>query len=127
VKVDAMKTLRQKLASILEEMEASDPDIEASAIIRTDGLVLASAIQHGDENLIAAMGAALYNVGERVISELSLGNLQKVVVGGKDGTIIIFGIDDKHVLSVITNPYANMGLMLTLISSIREKLSEALS
>ncbi|MBS7287851.1 MAG: roadblock/LC7 domain-containing protein [Candidatus Freyarchaeota archaeon] len=121
-----MKALKEKLASALEEMEASDPDIEASAVIRKDGLVLASAIKHGDENLIAAMGAALYNIGARAVKEITMGNLQQIVVSGKAGTIIIVGVDDKHLLTAVTRPDANMGLIITELATTREKLSKAL-
>ncbi len=121
-----MKALKEKLVTALEEMEASDPDIEASAVIRKDGLALASAIKHGDEGLIAAMSAAIYNIGSRAIKELSLGNIQRIMVNGKAGIIVMMGLDDKHILSVVTRPDSNMGLIITELTTTKEKLSKIL-
>ncbi|MBS7248293.1 MAG: roadblock/LC7 domain-containing protein [Candidatus Jordarchaeales archaeon] len=117
-----MKALKEKLVNALEEMEASDPDIEASAVIRKDGLVLASAIKHGDEGLIAAMGAAIYNIGARAVKELTLGNIQRIMVSGKAGTIVIMGVDDKHLLAAVARPDTNMGLIITELTTTKEKL-----
>ncbi|MEM1658216.1 MAG: roadblock/LC7 domain-containing protein [Candidatus Jordarchaeales archaeon] len=122
-----MKALKEKLVNVLEEMEASDPDIEASAVVRKDGLILASAIKYGDENLIAAMSAAIYNIGLRAIKELSLGEIQRIVVSGRAGIVVIMGVDDKHILAAVTRPDANMGLIITELGVTKEKLAKVLS
>ncbi|MEM3149080.1 MAG: roadblock/LC7 domain-containing protein, partial [Candidatus Jordarchaeales archaeon] len=87
------KKWREELEKILKEMEAADPDIEASAIVRTDGLVMASALpKSADEGLIAAMSAAILNIGSRALSELAKGELEKIIVSGDKGDITIMGV-----------------------------------
>ena len=54
------------LQQSLEDLNGSTADIEASALISTDGLMIASALPHGmDEDRIGAMSAALLSLGER--------------------------------------------------------------
>ena len=45
---------------VLEELKGSSADVEASALISTDGLMIASALPAGmDEDRVGAMSAAL--------------------------------------------------------------------
>ncbi|MEM1512748.1 MAG: roadblock/LC7 domain-containing protein [Candidatus Jordarchaeales archaeon] len=121
------KKWREELEKILKEMEAADPDIEASAIVRTDGLVMASALpKSADEGLIAAMSAAILNIGSRALSELAKGELEKIIVSGDKGDITIMGVGKEAVLSAITKPGANIGLLLVEMARAREKVESVL-
>ncbi|MEM2331269.1 MAG: roadblock/LC7 domain-containing protein [Candidatus Jordarchaeales archaeon] len=121
------KKWREELEKILKEMEAADPDIEASAIVRTDGLVMASALpKSADEGLIAAMSAAILNIGSRALSELAKGELEKIIVSGDKGDITIVGVGKEAVLSAITRPGANIGLLLVEMARAREKVESVL-
>ncbi len=107
------KNWRGELEGLLKAMEDADPDIEASTIVRTDGLVMASALpKDADEGLIAAMSAALLNIGNRAVAELARGDMDKVIVSGSKGDIILRGVGLEAVLSAITRPGANLGLLL---------------
>ena len=67
----------------LEDLNGSTADIEASALISTDGLMIASALPQGmDEDRIGAMSAALLSLGERTARELSRGKLERVLIQG---------------------------------------------
>ncbi|MEM1884366.1 MAG: roadblock/LC7 domain-containing protein [Candidatus Jordarchaeales archaeon] len=121
------KRWREELEKILKEMEASDPDVEASAIVRTDGLVMASALpKSADEGLIAAMSAAILNIGSRALSELAKGELEKIIVSGNKGDITIIGVGKEAVLSAITRPGANIGLLLVEMARAKEKVQSLL-
>lgn len=58
----------EELDKILEDMETSDSEIEASAIVSTDGFVISATLpkKGADEELIAAMGAAILNISSRL-------------------------------------------------------------
>ncbi|MEM1659067.1 MAG: roadblock/LC7 domain-containing protein [Candidatus Jordarchaeales archaeon] len=121
------KRWREELEKILKEMEAGDPDVEASAIVRTDGLVMASALpKSADEGLIAAMSAAILNIGSRALSELAKGELEKIIVSGNKGDITIIGVGKEAVLSAITRPGANIGLLLVEMARAKEKVQSLL-
>jgi predicted regulator of Ras-like GTPase activity (Roadblock/LC7/MglB family) len=117
------KSWRNELENLLKAMEDADPDIESSAIVRTDGLVMASALPKGaDEGLIAAMSAALLNIGNRAVVELARGEMDKVIVSGTKGDIILRGVGSEAVLSAITKPGANLGLLLVEMKRAGERI-----
>lgn len=121
------KNWRGELEGLLKAMEDADPDIEASTIVRTDGLVMASALpKDADEGLIAAMSAALLNIGNRAVAELARGDMDKVIVSGSKGDIILRGVGLEAVLSAITRPGANLGLLLVEMKRAGDRIQEVL-
>lgn len=121
------KSWRNELETLLKAMEDADPDIESSAVVRTDGLVMASALpKNADEGLIAAMSAALLNIGNRAVVELARGELDKVIVSGTKGDIILRGVGSEAVLSAITKPGANLGLLLVEMKRIGDRIMSVL-
>ncbi|MGQ9723373.1 MAG: roadblock/LC7 domain-containing protein [Candidatus Jordarchaeum sp.] len=121
------KNWRGELEGLLKAMEDADPDIEASAIVRTDGLVMASALpKNADEGLIAAMSAALLNIGNRAVVELARGEMDKVIVSGTKGDIILRGVGSEAVLSAITKPGANLGLLLVEMKRAGDRVVDVL-
>ena len=62
------------LNSILSELNGSTADIEASAVLSTDGLMMASMLPAGmDEDRVGAMSAAMLSLGDRTSRELARG------------------------------------------------------
>lgn len=121
------KKWREELEGLLKAMADADPDVIASAVVRTDGLVMASALpKDADEGLIAAMSAALLNIGNRAVSELDRGTLDKVIVSGTKGDTILRGVGNEAVLSAITKAGANMGLVLVEMQRTAAKIAEVL-
>ena len=109
----SIRTIQEQLTSVLKEMEAKDPEIEGSILLRTDGLVLASAVSEGiDRDLAAAMGASILNVGSRVLEELRKGTIENVIVRGSDGVVTIISVASDMVFAAIAKKNANLGLML---------------
>ena len=54
------------LNSILSELNGTSAEIEASAILSTDGLMMASMLPAGmDEDRVGAMAAAMLSLGDR--------------------------------------------------------------
>lgn len=121
------KKWREELEGLLKSMADADPDVVASAVVRTDGLVMASALpKDADEGLIAAMSAALLNIGNRAVSELDRGTLDKVIVSGTKGDTILRGVGNEAVLSAITKSGANMGLVLVEMQRTAAKVADVL-
>jgi len=75
---------------VLEELKGSSADVEASALISTDGLMIASALPAGmDEDRVGAMSAALLSLGDRAVRELARGTLERVLLQGERGYVIM--------------------------------------
>ncbi len=108
-------------------MEASTPGIEASAVVSTEGLPIASAMpQEVDDAVVAAMASAILSVSERVSTELVRGKLQQVLVQGDLGYVIIKGAGENALITVLARNDANLGLILMVLKKISEEIKRLL-
>ncbi|MEH6811263.1 MAG: roadblock/LC7 domain-containing protein [Motiliproteus sp.] len=98
--------------SILSDLNGSSADIEASAIISTEGLIIATLLPANmDEERVGAMSAAMLSLGERTSSELARGEMEQVLIKGKQGYILMTHANSDSVLTVIVKPSARLGLI----------------
>ncbi len=103
----------RRLGGLLRQMQGLTPNIEASAIVSPEGLVLASALPNGtDELQIGAMAAAVLTLGERIATELLQGRVKQIYVEG-DGTGYVFmtSVGDQAILVTLANENAKLGLV----------------
>ena len=100
------------LTSVLNELNGTSADIEASAVISTDGLMMAAMLPQGlDQDRVGAMSAALLSLGDRTSSELLRGSLEQVLIKGDDGYVVMTHAGDEAVLTVLAKPDAKLGLI----------------
>jgi len=93
-------------------MQAAAPDIEASAIVSVDGLIMASALPaEVEEDRVSAMSAALLSLGERISGELGRGGLDQVYIKGSNGFIVLTSVGAEAVLTVLARQEAKLGLI----------------
>jgi predicted regulator of Ras-like GTPase activity (Roadblock/LC7/MglB family) len=98
---------------LLRQIHGLTPNIEASAVVSPEGLVLASALPPGtDEQEIGAMSAAVLTLGERIAKELLAGRVKQVYVEG-DGTGYVFltSVGSDAILVTLANPDAKLALV----------------
>ena len=96
----------------LRDLQASSPDIEASAVVSVDGLTIASALpQDVEEDRVSAMSAAMLSLGERIASELGRGDLDQVYIKGEEGFVILMSIGEDAVLTALARENAKLGLI----------------
>jgi len=106
------KSRNQMLVERLRELQASSPDIEASAIVSVDGLSIASALPQGiEEDRVSAMSAAMLSLGERIAAELGRGALQQVYIKGENGYVVLMSIGEEAVLTALAREKAKLGLI----------------
>ncbi len=101
-----------ELNKILRVLQSGTPDIEACALISEDGLVIASALpQHIEEMRVAGMSATLLALGTRAAAELSRGELEQVLIRGKQGYVVMVGAAPGTLLMTLTRAEAKLGLI----------------
>ncbi len=84
------QTRSEQMVNRLRSMQAAAPDIEASAIVSVDGLIMASALPADvEEDRVSAMSAAMLSLGERIAGELGRGGLEQVYIKGNAGFIVL--------------------------------------
>lgn len=115
----------EMLNSILSDLNGSSTEIEASAVISTDGLIMASLLQAGmDEDRVAAMSAALLSLGDRTAEELNRGALEQVLIKGDNGYILMTHAGDESVLTVLAKPKARLGLIFLDVKRAAENITK---
>ena len=106
------QTRSEQLVNRLRSMQAAAPDIEASAIVSVDGLIMASALPADvEEDRVSAMSAAMLSLGERIASELGRGGLEQVYIKGKAGFIVLTSVGAEAVLTALAHQDAKLGLV----------------
>jgi len=106
------KSRSDQMVERLRNMQAAAPDIEASAVVSVDGLIMASALQQGvEEDRVSAMSAAMLSLGERISTELGRAGLEQVYIKGDEGSIVLTSIGDEAVLTAMARQDAKLGMI----------------
>jgi predicted regulator of Ras-like GTPase activity (Roadblock/LC7/MglB family) len=109
----------------LRDLQAGTPDIEASAIVSVDGLIMASSLPAGvEEDRVSAMSAAMLSLGERIAGELGRGILDEVYIHGNDGYVILMSVGQDAVLTVLARARAKLGLIFLDMKRAAEDLAK---
>jgi len=108
----------------LREMQAASPDIEASAVVSVDGLIMASALPVDvEEDRVSAMSAAMLSLGERIAGELGRGSPEQIYVRGENGYVILTAVGEEAVLTALARQGAKLGLVFLEMRRAAESLT----
>ncbi|MDK1027917.1 MAG: roadblock/LC7 domain-containing protein [Anaerolineae bacterium] len=106
------KSRAELMVERLQNMQSAAPEIEASAVVSVDGLIMASALQQGiEEDRVSAMSAAMLSLGERISSELGRADLEQVYIKGDQGSIILTSVGKEAVLTAMARKEAKLGMI----------------
>lgn len=121
----ASKTRTEQIIQRLKELQATTPDIEASAVVSIDGLIIASALPPDvEEDRVSAMSAAMLSLGERIASELGRGALDQVYIKGDHGYVVLMSVGEEAVLTVLARKEAKLGLLFLDMRRAAEDLAK---
>ena len=114
----------EQMVARLKDLQVSTPDIEASAVVSVDGLIIASALPPDvEEDRVSAMSAAMLSLGERIAGELGRGILDQVYIRGANGYVILSAVGEDAVLTVLARQNAKLGLVFLDMRRAAEDLS----
>jgi predicted regulator of Ras-like GTPase activity (Roadblock/LC7/MglB family) len=103
----------EQMLAKLRALHVNVPDIEASAVVSMDGLIMASALPRGVEpDRVSAISAALLSLGERILWEMRRGALDQIFVKGEDGYVVLISIGGEAVLTALARKEARLGMIL---------------
>lgn len=115
------------ITKLIKQLASNTPDLEASAVIDNDGLMIASALgQDVDDDAVAAMSAALLGIAERISKELKRGLFEMVMTKGNEGYVILVRCGKDAVLTVLTNQNARIGLIFMDVRRTANELAKLL-
>jgi len=113
------------MVTCLKDLQVSTPDIEASAVVSVDGLIMASSLPAGvEEDRVSAMSAAMLSLGERIAGELGRGILDQVYIKGENGYVVLMSVGEEAVLTVLARKQAKLGLLFLDMRRAAEALSK---
>jgi predicted regulator of Ras-like GTPase activity (Roadblock/LC7/MglB family) len=107
-----MRSRTEQMMARLRDLRVSTPDVEASAVVSVDGLIIVSDLSaEVEEDRVSAMSAAMLSLGERIASELGRGTLDQVYIRGNGGYVILMSVGEEAVLTVLARQDAKLGLV----------------
>lgn len=117
----------ESLNRILRGLQSASPDVEGCALISEDGLMIASALpQHIEETRVSAMTATLLSLGTRASTELDRGDVNEVLVRGKDGYAVMTTAGSGTLLLVLASKMAKLGLVFLDLRRAAEEVGKVL-
>jgi predicted regulator of Ras-like GTPase activity (Roadblock/LC7/MglB family) len=115
----------EQMVNRLRDLQASSGDIQGSAVVSVDGLIMASSLPTGvEEDRVSAMSAAMLSLGERIAGELGRGSLDQVYIHGKAGYVVHMSVGLEAVLTVLAREQAKLGLIMLDMRRAAEDLSK---
>ncbi len=113
------------LNSVLSDLNGSTTDIEASAILSTDGLIMAAMLPGGlDEDRVGAMSAAMLSLGDRISAELKRGTLEQVLIKGDMGYVLMTHAGKEAVVTVLAKSETRLGLIFLDIKRAAQSIAK---
>ena len=121
------QTRSEYIVHRLQDLRVSSPEVEGSALVSLDGLTIGSDLSGGvEEELIAAMSAAMLSLGERIAEELDRGDPAELLIRGTRGNVILIAAGNEAVLTVLARHKAKLGLLLLDMRRIARDLGRIL-
>ena len=118
---------------ILKDLLKLDLHIEASAIIKKDGTILASALSSRiSDSLFATIAANLSMMGIDIIEGLSAGTLLNISLRGTDGVLDLAPISfkklpgDDMILIIFSHPKIKSGIIHFAVSIVKKRVKQYL-
>ena len=123
----AAKPRKDQIRAQLRGLLDAEPDIEATAVVSIEGVIIASSLKNGlNDERVASMTAAMVGLGERIALELGRGRLDQVVIRGDAGSVILVSINDAAVLTAVVKDEMQLGLMFLDMRKAAADLSQIL-
>ncbi len=119
------KSRSDQMVERLRSMQAAAPDIEASAVVSVDGLIMASALPAGRGG-----GSCFCHVGRHAqprrahLRRTGRGGLEQVYIKGDEGAIVLTSVGAEAVLTALARQDAKLGLIFLEMRRAAEDLTE---
>ena len=113
----------EDIDELLKKLVNINSDIIGSALFTTNGaLIRGGFAQNTNKALIGEISSIIQTNAEKSVEELSLGQLQRILIQGEKGTIILSNAGENAIISVIVKPHANLGMAFLTIQGLTRKI-----
>lgn len=107
------EALLSRARGLLRGLQATSADIQASALVSHDGLMLAAVLANDvNADRFGAMCASLLALATRAAGEVERGDLRQIILDGTLGPLLLTRAGATGVLAVAASPDANLGKVI---------------
>jgi predicted regulator of Ras-like GTPase activity (Roadblock/LC7/MglB family) len=120
-----------ELTQLLRNLQAQNHEIEGATVVSVQGLPIVTSMAGNlqdsvNEGIISAMTAAILSVSDRASQELQRGALQRILIEGESGTVVISQAGEHAILCVLCHKDARLGMVFITMDSASRKIAELL-
>ncbi len=122
------------LENSLKELIDQAPGLQGAVIVSSEGFVVAAypnelsgGRQETSTPQVAAMAATLVALGETTLSRLSRGEIERMLIEGKEGAIVVYPINANAALAALLAKNAKVGLTLLAVARAAENIGHILN
>ncbi|NMC07853.1 MAG: hypothetical protein GYA24_21765 [Candidatus Lokiarchaeota archaeon] len=111
----------ENLGDVLRELIKVDPAIKASALVKRDGTILASAISSSlSDSLIAIIATTVTTVGNDIMFATEAGALKYITLAGTAGIVHIVPTVGDIFLIILTGPNSKHGIISVVAKQVEK-------
>jgi predicted regulator of Ras-like GTPase activity (Roadblock/LC7/MglB family) len=127
-------SIRQKqgrgvaLSEMLTSLVRASADFEGAVLVSEDGLVMAAAWPHGeqDDSDVGAVATRAFELSGRATESLRRGDLQRLILLGSAGNVVITRAGPHALCVVLLKPEAKIGIASFEAGRISNQIAEVL-
>ena len=125
----------QILEEILQDLHAAVSGLHGTVVVSIEGFVVAAyageAYKHKDNPVdspqVAAMAASIIALGELVLGRLSRGEIDRILLDGTEGGIIVVPAGHEAALATMVGKDAKLGLVMHEARRAAHRVQEVLA
>lgn len=121
------ESIKYQLNSILTDLNSIN-DIEASAVVSRDGLLISANTSNGlDADTFAAMMATMMGAAETALFELDKGDISQVIVESNKAKMVCVGAGERALLILMVLPDTQIEQIRNSLYTTKDKIISLLN
>ena len=116
------------LADLLHNLVESSADFEGAVLVSDEGLVMAAEwpVQGQDDSDVGAVATRAFELSDQATQSLERGRLQRLVLMGTEGNMIITSAGAQALCVVLLKPEAKIGIASFEADRISQEIARVL-
>ena len=120
--MDPRQSRSARLHRSIEDLMKQAPEIQGALIASNDGFLVASVIDEAET--IGPIAANLFDLAQRAVQRLSMGDLERVMVDASGGTIAAVPAGPHAVLVAVIRKKVKLGVVMELMGRSARLVAE---
>jgi predicted regulator of Ras-like GTPase activity (Roadblock/LC7/MglB family) len=116
------------LTDLLQELVQASSDFEGAVLVNEEGLVMAAAwpLEGQDDSDVGAMATRAFELSDRATESLDRGDLERLILLGSKGNMIITRATPQALCVVLLRPDAKIGIASFEAARVSQRIAQVL-